>query len=553
MEREIIPKEKYVEKALIDRIFSSTVGSHSLSNTRMPRYFKILKKNLMDSITIKEPIEDAKNKNNKNVHFKLNSAKYIDSWNNIFYHNKINPNKTFTKKVLSKRSLSSNYNTLFRYNKNNKKVLSSFGFRTTNKDFGDITSKINYLLDRNQTLLMKEKKFSDGFNFMNKTKLNENIFNRKILSSRNGIFGKKEEVPLVYELSVTHKNNYFSKSEKRRHEYLLNELNKLKFYLVRNPYENISIIKDFFLKFNIKDLSKYSEQALYNFCQLIISTDENDLLKIIKPDSNMKNMIYNILNIPSYQDKKYYTRLNLYDSRNELNNKLIKSRNNIVGNQKILGLYETNSSLKYIENQNKLYKPDKNYSENLDLILYDIGNEVKIIKEKLANSTNKDSEKNKLFFITQSKIKKLNKNKLNETNLPLNHFNIKRYIPNNKGTFLFFRKNIKKVKSSNSINENKKINFCLKSKHNDKDTEEQNKIIKNKIKKKKTNFEDTIQRLYYKHHIKYLGLNEVKKNKKLTEFIALNFAKKKNIIKNFELVLNPIKKRNSIDFFSMLN
>ena len=117
MENEIIPPEKYVEKALIDTIFSSTVGSHSLSNTRMPRYFKILKKNLMDSITIKEPIEDAKNKNNKNVHFKLNSAKYIDSWNNIFYHNKINPNKTFTKKVLSKRSLSSNYNTLFRYNK----------------------------------------------------------------------------------------------------------------------------------------------------------------------------------------------------------------------------------------------------------------------------------------------------------------------------------------------------------------------------------------------------------------------------------------------------
>lgn len=553
MEREIIPKEKYVEKALIDRIFSSTVGSHSLSNTRMPRYFKILKKNLMDSITIKEPIEDSKNKNSENVRFKLNSAKNIDSWDNIFNNNKINPNKTFTKKVLTKRSLSSNYNTLFRYNKNNKKILSSFGFRTTNKDFSDVTSKINYLLDRNQILLMKEKKFSDGFNFMNKTKLNENIFNRKILSSRNCIFGKKEEIPLVYDLSVTHKNNYFSKSEKRTHEYLLNELNKLKFYLVRNPYENISILKDFFLKFNIKDISKYSEQALYNFCQLIISTDENDLLKIIKPDSNMKNMIYNLLNIPSYTDKKYYTRLNLYDSRNELNNKLIKSRNNIIKHQKILGLYETNSSLKYIENQNKLYRPDKNYSENLDLMLYDIGNEVKIIKDKLTNITNKSADKNKLFFITQSKIKKLNKNKLNETNLPLSRFNIKRCMPNNKGTFLFFRKNIKKVQSNNSVNGNKKINFCLKSKHNDKETEEHNKTMKNKSKKKKINFDDTIQRLYYQHHIKFLGLGEVKKNKKLTEFIALNFAKKRNVIKNFESLLNPLKKRKSIDFFLMLN
>ena len=551
MEREIIPQEKYVEKALIDRIFSSTLGNHSLSNSKMPRYFKILKKNLMDSIIVKEPIEVVKNKNNKNIHSKLNSAKNTDSKNSNY--NSIISNKAFSKKGLIKHSNSSNFYKILGYKKNNREILSSFGFRTTDKEFGDLTSKINYLLYRNQLLLSKEKNFVDGFNFKNITKLNENIFNRKISSSRNGIFGKKYEIPLVYELSVTHKNNYFSKSEKRRHEYLLNDLNKLKFYLVRNPYENISILKDFFLKFNIKDLSEYSEKTLYNFCQLIISSDENELLNIIKPDSNIKNMIYNLLNTSSNKDKKYYTRLNIYDSHNDHNNKVQKSRNKIMDHKKISGVYGTNSSLKYIKNQNKLYKPDKNYSENIDLILRDIGNEIKMIKENITNSKNKICDKNKLFFITQSKNKTFNKNKLNEKDLPSSQFNIKKDIPNNKGTFFILGKNINKAKNNNYINENNKINLCLKSKSKNKDTEEENKMKKNKINKKKINYEDTIQRLYYRYHIKNIGLDEVKRNKKLTEFIALNFAKKKNMIKNFELLLNPIKKRNSIDFFSMLN
>ena len=186
----------------------------------------------MDSITVKEPIEVVKNKNNKNIHSKLNSAKNTDSKNSNY--NSIISNKAFSKKGLIKHSNSSNFYKILGYKKNNREILSSFGFRTTDKDFGDLTSKINYLLYRNQLLLSKEKNFVDGFNFKNITKLNENIFNRKISSSRNGIFGKKYEIPLVYELSVTHKNNYFSKSEKRRHEYLLNDLNKLKFYLVRN-------------------------------------------------------------------------------------------------------------------------------------------------------------------------------------------------------------------------------------------------------------------------------------------------------------------------------
>ena len=162
---------------------------------------------------------------------------------------------------------------------------------------------------------MKEKNFMDGFNFMNKYKLNSNIFNRKISSSRIGMFGKKVDVPLVYDISYTYKNNYSTKSEKNRHEYLLNEINKLKFYLEKNPCDKLTIIKDFFLKFNIKDLDKYSDKKLYDICEFILSKDENDFLNIIKPDINLKKMVYNLLDTPSDKNKKknsYYKKLNVY-------------------------------------------------------------------------------------------------------------------------------------------------------------------------------------------------------------------------------------------------
>jgi hypothetical protein len=228
MEKEVIPPDKYVEKALIDQIFSSTVGSHSLKNKKMPRYFQILKKNLIDSITTKESKQNESNNPNKNSNLQLDLPYHEDSFNKLYNSNSLYAGNHHIRKGLTKRSYTSKYSNLFRYKKNDREILSSFGFRETNKDFTDVTSNINYLLDRNELLLMKEKNFMDGFNFMNKYKLNSNIFNRKISSSRIGMFGKKVDVPLVYDISYTYKNNYSTKSEKNRHEYLLNEINKLK-------------------------------------------------------------------------------------------------------------------------------------------------------------------------------------------------------------------------------------------------------------------------------------------------------------------------------------
>ena len=539
MEKGIIPPEKYVEKALIDQIFASTVGIHSQSHQEMPRYFQILRKNLLDSITIKQPI-DEEEKNKQNIHRKLQIkiTKNDDNWNKIIKYRKTLNNR----KGLSKRSFTSKYSSLNLNNKKNRDILSSFGFRTINKDFTDITININYLLEKNQHLLLKEKNFMNGFDFSHKNKLDNKMFKRKLYSSRSGVYGKKEEVPLIYEQSFTHKNFYISKSEKSRHEYLLNELNKLKFYLERRPFDKLLIIKDFFLKFNIKDLNKYSDEDLLSICNIISSSDQYELLKIIKPDKNIKTMVYNLLNIPSIinQNKKNYRKLNIPYSGYTPNYYHKRSRNPLLDNKNIFGIFDTNSKLKYIENQNRLYKPEKDYSKHLDLIINEIGKEVKDIKDSISNTKEVNGEKN-IFFITQSKNRTISYKTLDKKRFDASHMDINKYNPNNnKGTFLFFRKSLSKNKSD--INNIKKLNLCLKTKKFRFDNDTKNKLYNEVKNKKKDISRDLVQRLYYKYHSQKLGFNEVKRNKKLTEFIALHLAKKKSRIRNLVSALNQEKK-----------
>ena len=145
MEKEVIPPDKYVEKALIDQIFSSTVGSHSLKNKKMPRYFQILKKNLIDSITTKESKQNESNNPNKNSNLQLDLPYHEDSFNKLYNSNSLYAGNHHIRKGLTKRSYTSKFSNLFRYKKNNREILSSFGFRETNKDFTDVTSNINYL------------------------------------------------------------------------------------------------------------------------------------------------------------------------------------------------------------------------------------------------------------------------------------------------------------------------------------------------------------------------------------------------------------------------
>ena len=85
---------------------------------------------------------------------------------------------------------------------------------------------------------------------------------------------------------------------------------------------------------------------------------------------------------------------------------------------------------------------------------------------------------------------------------------------------------IPRSKSIASIVNNKSeiYNFCLNNK------KKKNKIVylnANELIKDKINMKDIVQRLYYAQTKKKFGLSDIKRNLKLTEYVAFNFAKKK--------------------------
>ena len=78
----------------------------------------------------------------------------------------------------------------------------------------------------------------------------------------------------------------------------------------------------------------------------------------------------------------------------------------------MFGVFDTNSRIKFVKDQTRLYLPEKNYSENIDLIINDIGKEVKTIKENLTNDKSNNTDMNNMIFITQSKNKIFSSNNI---------------------------------------------------------------------------------------------------------------------------------------------
>ena len=71
-------------------------------------------------------------------------------------------------------------------------------------------------------------------------------------------------------------------------------------------------------------------------------------------------MVYNLLDTPLDKNKKknsYYKKLNVYNNNNIKINK--KSRNKIIGYKGIFGVFDTNSRLKFVKNQTRLFLPEK--------------------------------------------------------------------------------------------------------------------------------------------------------------------------------------------------
>ena len=394
-----------------------------------------------------------------------------------------------------------------------------------------------------------------------------------------GYYGRK---PLDgvenYETTSTYKNKYSNKSEKNRHEIILAELNRLKGYIDKNKKEKDLYIKDFLNRHYID----CNDQAQLNtFENFINNFNKNQVYNLLKPYLGVKEMILDILkegekinsnvnntkneeinkncksndkiqennnslvnqiesNIykspyiikqnPLYSDKNNNRKKTLLKILNFNSEKLNRIKTLNIGDKKNLksfDLLNTNSYLKKIEKQKKLYYPNKDYSSNYNLIVDDIGEELKEI--------NNNIKEEKKFKINEYFMKK-NKNRKNDKNIILN-LNFANHTPNKSIENIFITSNKTFITNTRTLNEN---NYDDEIKRKIKKKKRTNKMnfSSDRNKYKRSNKRKITDIIINKLNLKpdKIEIDDIRKKLKLTEYIVFNHAKKK-------LVFDKLRKK----------
>ena len=447
--------------------------------------------------------------------------------------------------------------------KNNKKYLAK-----TSKYYNIYKKYKHFINDNPDNSIMSKNKDNKKYNDKN---INIGYYGRKPL---DGI--------KYYETTSTYKNQYSNKSEKNRHEIILDELNKLKGYIDKNKKEKDLFIKDFLNRHYIDCNDQAQLNAFENF---INNLNKNQIYNLLKPYLGIKEMLLDILKEGEKINSNINININTNTKSEEINKKnnncssndKIQQNNNILINQiesniykspyiikqnylyskknnnnkkallkvlnfnsekinriktlniadknnlKSFDLLSTNSYLKKIEKQKKLYYPNKDYSSNYNLIVDEIGEELKEL-----NNNIKEEEK---FKISEYFIKK-NKNRKNKKNIILN-LNFSSKTPNKSIENVFITSNKTFINNDKILNEN---NY----------DDEVNKNL-NKIKKKKMNRNNKMNFSSDRHKFQRsnkkkitdiiinklnlkpdkIEIDDIRKKLKLTEYIVFNHAKKK--------------------------
>ena len=294
---------------------------------------------------------------------------------------------------------------------------------------------------------------------IHKNKLKE-YYNNYI---REGFFGRKnkDNLPNFYPSISVSQNEYASKSEKERHEKLLDEIGKLNFFLsITNDKEKkILIIKDFLIKFHIIDLNNYKEEQLLNLEKFI-----NEKNFSVEPFKDIKTMIKNILDEKNNNKK----RKNVSKSLNYISPNIpirVKKESELI--PKKINIYENMD----LERQKKFFLQNINYNNDYNKIYKEFHNEmINLANNRKNNVLILNNDSNQFNFITSYKYK------------------------------------------GNTLNTNENKN---------------NKTLDNNSRnqRKEHSLEEINDRLYYKQIWKPLEIEELKRHKKLTEYVAYNKAR----------------------------
>ena len=334
----------------------------------------------------------------------------------------------------------------------------------------------------------------------------EDSINKK--NSHENILGYYKRKPMdgdnILDTADLNNNDYNSKSEKQRHIQILNELTVLKGNIEKNNLQKNLYIKDFLNRHNIN----YNDKQLIILDKFLNDFDIKKYGKFLQPKLSIKNMINKIFDkaekfkLENEETKIVVPALNLKSSnhkkeknKKEIESYLLYNKDNQPNNnykEKSLNLSSTNSSLKEMEKQKLVFKPNKTYLSNYHSLIEDIGKEIgqlesEIITEKQYKNLNPNSFKNKNKFTNE---------------LPKSNLNL--FITSNKNK-----------KSNITINKETSVDFLGRSLN-----KRTTKIIIDKLNK-----ENNFDKVEYK---------DIKRKYKLTEYIVYNKAKNKLKFENLK-------------------
>ena len=621
-------KNEFINKTLNKNLFLNSKTNIKKNKKKQNFMYYDNHNNILFKPKSKEKSENKEKKNYKNyINYKLIDKDNKDIRNNsnlknqkkIFPYIKPNhintgqntiPNIITNKNEKPKNKINSrNISFIQKEDINNSSVnddyklykTSEFNFIYRNKNQQLPKDAINNLLlflKKNKKHLARTSKYYNIYKeykkFIEDKELNTNVNESK--NKKNnfkniniGYYGRK---PLdgvdIFDITSTYGNQYNNKSEKNRHELIIDELNKLKGYIEKNVNEKELFIKDFLNKHNINCNDKNKLTFFENF---IKNFNKKKFYNLLKPYLGIKEMIVNILeegekfninenindnkkfnnslssnnlkssnlfyvynkftpnktniyksplilketrNITESNDKNKNLRVLNFSNKdnNNTNNNFYDEVNdhniriNRITKKKKFDLFDTNSYLKQIEKQSKLHYPNKNYSSNYNLIVEEIGDEL----EKLTIKIKKEKQFKNIEPIAQ-------KNSNDKPNINNNNFITQTSNKSIEDIFITSNKTFSLSNLSITKKNGEKINSLINNKNNN-NRKNKIKIIKNPTKSnfsldknirtnKKKMTQIIINKLNLRPKLNKIEIEDVKKRLKLTEYIVYNNAKRR--------------------------
>ena len=456
------------------------------------------------------------NKDNLKNHEKIYNEYKNEKFNQTkyeFYNNRTDPYKQafhlYEYYIINKKKFVSNENfeKVFLNIENNLKNFSS-------KDLIKKDSLKNNEENNKNDNKNENEKDNNNNNNNNNVEQKENNNNNFVFKN---IFGRKSrDIPFDYSIPFTFQNDYSNNSEKSRHFFLINELTKLHSILERNKGNEFNILTDFLSKFKInsKDFT-LKEMMKLNYVLF------NNYQKI-KPNLDIKKMIIDIMKNEEIDDKKENNK------KNNNNIELILKKNKYISpfikNKTFQKKYKIDN-IKHFENLPLEKQKDlkvKNYNVNLQLIIDDTEKDIKQFEKDFYNKThlnfsnkNNNNKEKKFKFITS----------FNNFNMTNNNFN------SNVMNKTFYNTNLNFTDINNSKNS---MSNCIIAPITKTEFYKTNSTFKS-TKKEKKSLDEITERLYYKHFQRPINMDDIKKEKKITEYINYTNARNRLFLNKNEL------------------